>query len=197
MSALARLSLFVGIGGAALAAMVLLDNAGVEPLVGPADYLANPMVMPATTYPSMPWDRKTEHLVNTRNFEVNRSITYVHDEDQYNKPEHMADGRITGKGDCEDYAWAKLLDLQEHGLCLKGECAVVSVWDGVSKAFHAVTMLNTSKGPMFLEMKYKTARSFDAAKIHDRWRIASGAIAPAEDGSIKIIDPNPFGLRDR
>jgi len=86
-------------------------------------------------------------IINT---EVNTSVTYKSDLEQYGEREYWSEaGRF---GDCEDYALLKKRKLIEQGFDKSGlhlACCWVETWE-----YHCVLLVETDKGVFVLDNRH-------------------------------------------
>lgn len=98
---------------------------------------------------------------------VNRRVTFTDDRVQYGVDDFWATGAQTlahGRGDCEDYAIAKLEMLRDAGFA-DHDLILVIVRDLTRRADHAVLVVRASG--RFLVLDNGTDRLVDATEIHD------------------------------
>ena len=84
---------------------------------------------------------------------VNRRVTFMDDERQYHRQDLWSAASATlesGRGDCEDYAIAKLQMLRAAGMSGKNLYLVI-VKDLARRADHAVLVVRTSGGMLMLD----------------------------------------------
>ena len=84
------------------------------------------------------------------NSDVNASVTYKTDLEQYSKPEYWVEANTLG--DCEDYALRKRELLLNAGFARK-DLHLALCWDE-TEAYHCVLLCNTSKGWFVLDNRY-------------------------------------------
>ena len=90
-------------------------------------------------------------LAERINSDVNASVTYKTDLEQYGKPEHWC--LPTDFGDCEDYALLKRAYLLEHGWDAD-KIHLACCWTETGQ-YHAVLLCNTNKGWYILDNRYQ------------------------------------------
>ena len=84
------------------------------------------------------------------NSDVNASVRYKTDLEQYSKPEHWVEANTFG--DCEDYALLKRQRLLEAGFARK-DLHLTCCWCETG-AYHCVLLCNTDKGWFVLDNRY-------------------------------------------
>jgi predicted transglutaminase-like cysteine proteinase len=84
------------------------------------------------------------------NSQVNASVQYKTDLEQYNKPEFWVEANTFG--DCEDYALLKRQRLLDAGFARK-DLHLACCWDE-TEAYHCVLLCNTSKGWFVLDNRH-------------------------------------------
>ena len=84
------------------------------------------------------------------NSDVNASVNYKTDLEQYSKPEYWVEANTFG--DCEDYALLKRQRLLEAGFARK-DLHLACCWVE-TEAYHCVLLCNTSKGWFVLDNRH-------------------------------------------
>ena len=104
----------------------------------------------ATSYQSV----NSYSLAERINSDVNASVTYKTDLEQYEKPEHWC--LPTDFGDCEDYALLKRAYLLEHGWDVD-KIHLATCWINVRAVDtgHCVLIVETDKGQFILDNNLK------------------------------------------
>ena len=102
-------------------------------------------------------------LAELINREVNESVSYKTDLEQYDKPDYWVDANTFG--DCEDYALRKRELLLNAGFARKDlhlACCWIEAGD-----YHCVLLCNTSNGWFVLDNRYKWPMS--PKSLHYHW----------------------------
>lgn len=89
-------------------------------------------------------------LAERINSDVNASVTYKTDLEQYDKPEYWC--LPTNFGDCEDYALLKRQVLLKNGFASK-DLHLACCWVETGE-YHCVLLCNTDKGWFVLDNRY-------------------------------------------
>ena len=84
------------------------------------------------------------------NSDVNASVQYKTDLEQYSKPEHWVEANAFG--DCEDYALLKRQVLLKNGFARK-DLHLALCWDETN-TYHCVLLCNTNKGWFVLDNRH-------------------------------------------
>jgi len=93
-----------------------------------------------------------EYLLAERiNSEVNASMDYVSDDQQYGVPEHWAVA-VTA-GDCEDYALVKFAALRAAGVPLE-KLRLACVWAENNLGYHAVLVVTCGASDWVLDNRH-------------------------------------------
>jgi predicted transglutaminase-like cysteine proteinase len=101
-------------------------------------------------------------LAERINREVNESVQYKTDLEQYDTPEFWKEAGAFG--DCEDYALLKRQQLLESGFARK-DLHLACCWDETG-GYHAVLLCNTSKGWFVLDNRYTWPMSPKSLPYH-------------------------------
>ncbi len=111
-------------------------------------------------------------LAERINSDVNASVTYKTDLEQYSKPEHWIEAGTFG--DCEDYALLKRALLKEQGfdeLCIH----IATCWINVKAddTGHCVLIVETDKGQFVLDnnLKDPVPLNFETVGYKYLWNI--------------------------
>ncbi|HEY0625761.1 MAG TPA: transglutaminase-like cysteine peptidase [Allosphingosinicella sp.] len=108
-----------------------------------------------------------EKRLEAANIWVNRNINFVEDRDQYGRNDLWVEGAQSlrrGRGDCEDYALAKMQLLRAAGIPAH-DMYLAIVKDLVRRADHAVLIVRTNG--RFLVLDNNTDRLVDANATQD------------------------------
>ena len=89
-------------------------------------------------------------LAERINSQVNASVTWMSDSEQYDKPEFWVEAGTFG--DCEDYALLKRAYLLEQGFNRK-DLHLACCWDETG-TYHCVLLSNTDKGWFSLDNRF-------------------------------------------
>jgi len=101
---------------------------------------------------------KNISLIFRVNREINNSIKYTPDMEQFGKPE---DWRVVtnNKDDCDGYALTKYMKLRSEGI--PEECMAVCTCITETGGGHAVLVVSTDIGDFVLDNRYPDARAYD------------------------------------
>jgi len=98
----------------------------------------------------MTTQKNSYNLAKRINREVNASVTYKTDLEQYSTPEFWKEA--SAFGDCEDYALLKRHRLIESGFARK-DLHLALCWDE-TEAYHCVLLCSTDKGWFVLDNRH-------------------------------------------
>ena len=91
------------------------------------------------------------NLAERINSDVNASVTYKSDLEQYSKPEHWIEAGTFG--DCEDYALLKRQLLLNAGFARK-DLHLACCWCENNLGYHCILLCNTDRGWFVLDNRY-------------------------------------------
>ena len=102
---------------------------------------------------------------------VNRDTTYISDEKHYHVEEYWEAVGTDHKGDCEDYALAKMKLLRDKGWPKESLDIGICKVKGVG---HAVLLAHTSEGDYVLDNNLKSIALWNTLRDHEWIMVSTG-----------------------